>query len=70
MGPATLDDLVNGVVALCVNPSHSRRVLTHLGHPPPTDRAGVNRMAARLSRFALHGLIGYARDADTPKETA
>ena len=63
VAPADLDDLVNGVVALCVNPSHSAKVLTHLGHPPPTERAAIDRMAARLSRFALHGLIGYAEEA-------
>ena len=60
VGPEELDDLVNGVVALCVNPSHSAKVLTHLGHPPPTERAAIDRMAARLARFALRGLLGYA----------
>ncbi|BAM05112.1 TetR/AcrR family transcriptional regulator [Phycisphaera mikurensis] len=70
IGAATLDDLVNGVVALCVNPSHARLILTHLGHPPPTERAAVNRMAARLSRFALHGLLGYAQDPAAPGDPA
>ena len=55
----TLDDLVLAVVALCVNPSHSREVLTHLGHPPPVERAAINRMAARLARFALGGIRSF-----------
>lgn len=59
---ATLDDLVLAVVALCVNPSHSREVLTHLGHPPPVERAAINRMAARLAQFALGGIRSFGRE--------
>ncbi len=60
----TLDDLTNGVIALCVNPKHSRAILTRLGFPPPTTKAGINRMADRLSRFALGGLDDFAAQQD------
>lgn len=56
------DDLTNAVVALCVNPKHSHAILDRLGHRPPSDRAAIDRMARRLSDFALHGLLGVARD--------
>ncbi len=55
----TLDDLVYAVVALCVNPKHSREILIKLGHPPPTTRAGINRMAGVMADFAIGGLEGF-----------
>lgn len=59
-----LDDLTNGVIALCVNPNHSREILTRLGFPPPEDTRGINRLAATLSDLALGGLAGIARDRE------
>ena len=56
----TLDDLVYAVVALCVNPKHSREILIKLGHPPPTTRAGIDRMAGVMAEFAISGLDGFA----------
>lgn len=55
----TLDDLVYAVVALCVNPKHSREILITLGHPPPTTRSGINRMAGVMADFAIGGLDGF-----------
>ncbi len=55
-----LDEITNGVIALCVNPSHSQQVLTSLGFPPPTEPAAIDRMAQRLAHFTIHGLKGYA----------
>ncbi|MEM7577521.1 MAG: TetR/AcrR family transcriptional regulator [Planctomycetota bacterium] len=56
------DDLTNAVIALCVNPKHSHAILDRLGHRPPNEPAAIDRMARRLAAFALHGLIGLARD--------
>jgi AcrR family transcriptional regulator len=58
--PETHDNLVFGVVALCVNPKHSSEILTTLGHPPPRDRASINRMAKVMAEFAISGLSGFA----------
>ncbi|MEQ8316253.1 MAG: CerR family C-terminal domain-containing protein [Phycisphaerales bacterium] len=63
LGRKTHDDLVYGVIALCVNAKHSREILTLLGHPPPTTKAGINRMAATLAEFAIRGLDGFVDDA-------
>lgn len=60
----TFDDLVYGVVALCVTAKHSREVLTRLGHPPPTNKAGINRMARVMAEFAVSGLDGFAPGED------
>lgn len=60
LGRKTHDDLVFGVVALCVNAKHSCEILTKLGHPPPTTRVGINRMAATMAEFAISGLDGFA----------
>ncbi|MEM1329114.1 MAG: TetR/AcrR family transcriptional regulator [Planctomycetota bacterium] len=60
----TLDDLVYAVVALCVNPKHSREILIKLGHPPPTTRAGINRMAGVMADFAISGLDGFVSEED------
>ena len=60
----TLDDLVYAVVALCVNPKHSREILIKLGHPPPTTRAGINRMAGVMADFAIGGLDGFIAKED------
>lgn len=60
----TLDDLVYAVVALCVNPKHSREILIKLGHPPPTTRAGINRLARVMADFAISGLDGFASRED------
>ncbi|MEM7754761.1 MAG: TetR/AcrR family transcriptional regulator [Planctomycetota bacterium] len=62
----THEDLTYAVVALCVNPKHSREVLTALGHPPPDTRAGINRMAKTMAEFAISGLTGFADNQDTP----
>lgn len=56
----THDDLVFGVIALCVNPKHSRQILITLGHPPPESRAAINRMARVMAEFAINGLTGFA----------
>lgn len=61
LGAKTQADLVYAVIALCVNPKHSREVLTKLGHPPPQTKAGINRMAAVMAEFAIAGLDGFAR---------
>ena len=55
----TLDDLVYAVIALCVNPKHSREILIKLGHPPPTTPAAINRMASVMADFAISGLDGF-----------
>lgn len=60
VGAKTHDDLVFAVIALCVNPKHSREILTKLGHPPPETRAGINRMASIMAEFAISGLAGFA----------
>lgn len=60
IAPRRLDDLTNGVIALCVNPNHSREILTRLGFPPPEDARGIRRMADTLAEFALHGLTSFA----------
>ncbi|MEM9066175.1 MAG: TetR/AcrR family transcriptional regulator [Planctomycetota bacterium] len=60
----TLDDLVFAVVALCVNPKHSREILIKLGHPPPTTRAAINRMAGVMADFAISGLDGFVAEED------
>lgn len=65
LGKKTHDDLVFGVIALCVNAKHSREILTLLGHPPPTTRAGINRMAGTLAEFAIRGLDGFTDQAST-----
>lgn len=56
----THDDLVFGVIALCVNPKHSREILNKLGHPPPESKAAINRMAKVMAEFAISGLTGFA----------
>ncbi|MEM9882434.1 MAG: CerR family C-terminal domain-containing protein [Planctomycetota bacterium] len=66
----TLDDLTNGVIALCVNPKHSYEVLTRLGFPPPTSRAAINRMARTLARFALAGLDGFQEEVNPKRRAA
>jgi AcrR family transcriptional regulator len=53
-------DLTNAIIALCVNQKHSAEILKRLGYPPPRDRAGIDRLAELLSRFALCGLEGFA----------
>ncbi len=63
LGRKTHDDLVYGVIALCVNAKHCREILTLLGHPPPTTKAGINRMAATLAEFAIRGLDGFSENA-------
>ena len=60
----THDDLVFAVVALCVNPKHSCEILTKLGHPPPTSKAAINRMAKVMAEFAISGLSGFASEAE------
>ena len=60
LGRKTHADLVFAVIALCVNPKHSRAILVKLGHPPPETRAGINRMARIVAEFAIHGLSGFA----------
>jgi len=60
----TLNNLVFAVIALCVNPKHSRAILTLLGHPPPESREGIDRMALVMADFALHGLIGFTEERD------
>ena len=60
----TFDDLVYGVVALCVTAKHSREILTRLGHAPPTSKAGINRMARVIAEFAVSGLDGFASAED------
>lgn len=55
----THSDVVFAVIALCVNAKHSREILAQLGHPPPTTRAGINRMAGVMAEFALSGLDGF-----------
>ena len=62
-GTKTHDDLVFAVIALCVNAKHSRGILTKLGHPPPTTKAGINRMAKVMAEFAIGGLDGFANGA-------
>ncbi len=59
-----LDDLTNGVIALCVNPNHSREILTRLGFPPPDSKRGINHLARTLATFALGGLEGFATRGD------
>ena len=54
------EDLTYAVVALCVNPKHSREILTKLGHPPPDTKAGINRMAKTMAEFAISGLTGFS----------
>lgn len=56
----THDDLVFAVIALCVNPKHSREILVKLGHPPPDSKAAINRMAKVMAEFAINGLTGFA----------
>lgn len=56
----TRDNLVFAVVALCVNPKHSRPILTALGNPPPDTTEGIDRMAGVMAEFALAGLTGFA----------
>lgn len=58
-------DVVFAVIALCVNAKHSREILTLLGHPPPTTRAGINRMASVMADFAISGLDGFAKQQET-----
>lgn len=58
--PKTHDNLVFAVVALCVNPKHSREILVKLGHPPPESKAGIDRMARVMAEFAIGGLTGFA----------
>lgn len=60
----TFDDLVYGVVALCVTAKHSREILARLGHPPPTSKAGINRMARVIAEFAISGLDGFVASED------
>ncbi len=62
--PGTRDDLVFAVIALCVNPKHSREILTRLGHPPPETREGIDRMAGIMADFAIRGLDGFAARRD------
>lgn len=56
----THENLVFAVIALCVNPKHSREILVALGHPPPQSRAAINRMAKDMADFAINGLAGFA----------
>lgn len=70
LGKKTHDDLVYGVIALCVNAKHCREILTLLGHPPPTTKAGINRMAGTLAEFAIRGLDGFTDDAATKEANA
>lgn len=70
LGQKTHDDLVYGVIALCVNAKHCREILTSLGHPPPTTKAGINRMAGTLAEFAIRGLDGFADDTPAKKRGA
>ncbi len=63
VSPRVAADLTGGIIALCVNPKHSREVLTRLGFPPPTTKPAINRMAHSLAAFALSGLEGIAQDA-------
>lgn len=60
----THDDLVFGVIALCVNPKHSREILIKLGHPPPDSKAAINRMASVMADFAIGGLTGFISEED------
>lgn len=60
----THEDLVFGVIALCVNPKHSREILIKLGHPPPESKAAINRMAKVMAEFAISGLNGFAEGDD------
>lgn len=60
IGPKMHADLVFAVIALCVNPKHSREILIKLGHPPPETKAGINRMARIVAEFAIYGLSGFA----------
>ena len=60
----TYDDLSFAVVALCVNPKHSREILVKLGHPPPESRAAINRMARVMAEFAIGGLTAFAEGED------
>lgn len=55
-------DLTNAIIALCVNQKHSAEILKRLGYPPPRDRAGIERLARLLARFALSGLEGFGGD--------
>ncbi|NJK33329.1 MAG: hypothetical protein HC927_13525 [Deltaproteobacteria bacterium] len=64
VGGKTHENLVFAVIALCVNPKHSREILVALGHPPPRSRAGIDRMAAVMADFALGGLEGFASKRD------
>ncbi|MEM8757856.1 MAG: CerR family C-terminal domain-containing protein [Planctomycetota bacterium] len=64
VGRKTHEDLVFAVIALCVNAKHSREILTELGHPPPTTRAGINRMAGVMAEFAIRGLDGFSAAED------
>ncbi len=59
-----VDDLTNGVIALCVNQQHSCQILTRLGFPPPEDVPSINRMAGLLAGFALSGLDGVSGPPD------
>ncbi|MEM6458413.1 MAG: CerR family C-terminal domain-containing protein [Planctomycetota bacterium] len=63
-----VDDLTNGIVALCVNPKHSHEVLGRLGFPPPNNKAAINRMAKTLARFALAGLDGFAPGSENREQ--
>jgi AcrR family transcriptional regulator len=60
--PRATEDVVNGIIALCVTPQHSREILSRLGFPSPTTKAAVNRLAGTLADFALCGLDGFAGD--------
>ncbi len=59
------DDVVFAIIALCVNAKHSREILTQLGHPPPTTRPAINRMAGVMADFALGGLAGLSSRTET-----
>ena len=64
VGKKTMDNLVFAVIALCVNPKHSCKIMTRFGHPPPNTRASVNRFARTMADFAIGGLNSFAIEED------
>lgn len=54
-----ISDLVYALIAMCVNPMHSREVYRMLGHEVPSTNTQVKRLANNVAGLAISGLAGF-----------
>lgn len=59
-----VNDIVYGLIAMCINPKHSASIYAALGHEIPSDEADIAVLADTIADLALFGLTGIARDRD------